>query len=42
MFTKILIASRGESGRQAASAKPRCMVRAAHAGDFDPMEAQHV
>ncbi|MEJ8852549.1 hypothetical protein [Variovorax rhizosphaerae] len=44
MFKKILIANRGESGRKAASAKPKCMVRAARtakcmaraarAGDF--------
>ena len=42
MFTKILIANRGESAREAdASAKPNCMVRAAHAGEF-PAEASHV
>ncbi len=42
MFKKILIANRGDSGRQAAAAKPNCVVRAAHAGEFDPMEATHV
>jgi hypothetical protein len=42
MFKKILIANRGASGRAAAaSAKPKRVVRAAHAGDFDPMEAAH-
>ena len=36
MFKKILIANRGESARAArASAKPHCMVRAAHAGELD-------
>jgi hypothetical protein len=35
MFKKILIADRGESGRTAdVSAKPNCMVREAHAGEF--------
>jgi hypothetical protein len=35
MFKKILIANRGENGRAAAvSAKPNCMVREAHAGEF--------
>ncbi|MEO6746425.1 MAG: hypothetical protein ABIS28_10925 [Caldimonas sp.] len=39
MFTKILIANRGESARAAsASAKPHCLVRAAHEGDFTLME----
>ena len=43
MFTKILIANRGESAREAgASAKPHCVVRAAHAGDFTPMESDRV
>ena len=43
MFKKIMIANRGESGRNAdASAKPNCLVRAAHAGDFDPIEVLHV
>ena len=42
MFTKILIANRGENGREAdASAKPNCLVHAAHAGEF-PAENQHV
>lgn len=43
MFTKILIANRGESGRSAcASAKPNWLMRAAHAGEFTPMELTHV
>ena len=43
MFTKILIANRGESARLArASAQPHCLVREAHAGDFIPMEPTHV
>lgn len=43
MFKKILIANRGENGRGAdVSAKPICMVREAHAGDFGPMEKTDV
>jgi hypothetical protein len=43
MLTKILIANRGESAHAAsASAKPHCLVRAAHAGDFTPKEPAHV
>ena len=43
MFKKILIANWGESGRSAdASAKPHRLVRAAHAGDFTPIEVSHV
>ena len=39
MFTKILIANRGDNGRFAAvAAKPNCMVREAHAGDLTTME----
>ena len=34
-FTKILIANRGDDGREApGAAKPQRMVRAAHAGDL--------
>ena len=36
MFKKIVIANRGDNGRVAA--KPDCMVREAHAGDFEPMD----
>jgi hypothetical protein len=42
MFKKNLIANRGDSGRQAAAAKPNCLVREAHAGDLEPIEVQHV
>ena len=42
MFTKILIANRGENAREAdVSAKPNCLVCAAQAGEF-PAENQHV
>lgn len=41
MFTKILIANRGENRRQAVSAQPDSLVRAAHAGEF-PVETHHV
>ena len=34
MFKKILIANRGDNGRQAVAAQPKRVVRAAHAGDF--------
>ena len=34
MFKKILIANRGDNGRQAVSAKPHCMAREACAGDL--------
>jgi hypothetical protein len=33
-FRKILVANRGDSGRQAVAAKPERLVRAAHAGDL--------
>ena len=41
MFKKILVANRGDNGRKAVAAKPNCLVREAHAGDF-PAEMQHV
>ena len=41
MFKKILIANRGDNGRKAVAAKPNCMLREAHAGDF-PAEHNHV
>jgi hypothetical protein len=41
-FRKILVANRANSGRLAAAAKPKRLVRAAHAGDFDPIETGHV
>jgi hypothetical protein len=42
MFKKILISNRGDNARQAVAAKPKCLVRAAHTGDFDPIEVLHV
>jgi len=42
MFTKILIANRGDQPQSGAAAKLHCMVRAAHTGDFTPMETSHV
>lgn len=42
MVTKILIANRGDQPRSGAAAKLNCRVRVAHAGDFIPMEANHV
>ena len=41
MFKKILIANRGDNGRQAVAAKPNCVVREAHAGEFTA-GAKHV
>ena len=34
MFKKILIANRGDNGRQAVAAQPDCLVRGAHVGEF--------
>ena len=43
MFDKILIANRGESARKSrASAQPHRRARAAHAGEFTPVEVSHV
>ncbi len=42
MFKKILIANRGDNGRQAAAAKPECLLRAAQAGELAPIEVLHV
>ncbi len=41
MFKKILIANRGDNGRKAVAAQPKCLVREARAGDF-PAETHHV
>jgi len=42
MFDKILIANRGDDGREASgAARPHCLVREAQAGDFTA-ETQHV
>jgi hypothetical protein len=43
MFSKILIANRGDNPRAArAAAKPHRRVRAAHAGDLASIEVRHV
>lgn len=42
MFTKILIANRGDQPQSGAAAKLNCMVRVAHAGDCTPMEKTYV
>ena len=43
MFKKILIANRGESGRDVGeSAKPHGLARKAHAGTFTSIEVGHV
>ena len=41
MFEKILIADRGDNGREAVTARPDCMLREAHAGEFTA-EPEHV
>ena len=41
MFSKILIANRGDNGRKTVAAKPNRMVRVAHAGEF-PAEPRRV
>jgi len=41
MFDKILIANRGDNGRQAVAAKPDCVQREALTGDL-PAGAAHV
>ena len=42
MFSKILVAHRGDNGRKAVAAKPNGMLRAAQAGDPASMERTHV
>jgi hypothetical protein len=42
MFSKILIANRGDNVLQAVAAKPDWLVRGAHAGELVPMEESHV
>ena len=43
MFNQRLIAKRGENGRTAdVSAKLNCLMRTAHAGDFNPSGRSHV
>ena len=41
MFKKILIANRGDNGREAVAAKPNCLAREARTGEF-PAETFHV
>jgi len=40
MFSKILIANRGDNGREAVAAQPNCVVREAHSGEI-PAELRH-
>jgi hypothetical protein len=42
MFTKNLIANRGDNSRVAVAAKSDCLLRAAQAGCHASMETQHV
>jgi|APLak6261675998_1056109.scaffolds.fasta_scaffold23057_2 hypothetical protein len=42
MFTKILIANRGDQPQSGAAAKLNCMAHAVRAGDFTPMEKAYV
>jgi len=42
MFTKILIANRGDQPQGGAAAKLNCLEREALAGEFNPMETSHV
>lgn len=42
MFSKILIANRGDQPQSGAAAKPHGMAHAVRAGDFTPMEVVHV
>mgnify|MGYP000895783164 CR=1 FL=1 len=42
MLTKILIANRGDHAAGAFASAKKCLVRAAHAGEFTPMEIRRV
>ena len=42
MFTKILIANRGDQPQSGAAAQLNCLMHAVHAGDFFSMEHSHV
>jgi len=42
MFRKILIANRGDKGRQALAAKPHYMAHEVRAGDLAAIEVLHV
>ncbi len=42
MFTKILIANRGDQPRSGAAAQLHRLMHEVHAGDFTPMEKTYV
>jgi len=42
MFRQILLANRGDAGREAGAAKPKRMARAARAGDLVAIEVKYV
>ena len=42
MFTKILIANRGDQPRSGAAAQLHCLMHEVLAGDFTPMEKAYV
>jgi hypothetical protein len=42
MFSKILIANRGDQPQRGAAAKPNCLAHEVCAGDCTPMEMAHV
>jgi hypothetical protein len=42
MFTKILIANRGDQPHSGAAAQPNCLMHEVHAGDFPSMELTYV
>ncbi|WP_255555742.1 hypothetical protein [Rhodoferax sp. PAMC 29310] len=42
MFTKILIANRGDQPQSGPAAKPHCLTRTACASEFNPMEFNYV
>jgi len=42
MFSKILIANRGDNGQQAVAARPDRRVHAAHTCEFAPVEVANV
>jgi hypothetical protein len=42
MFSKILIANRGDQPQSGEAAKPHCVANVVRAGDLTPMEITHV
>lgn len=42
MFTKVLIANRGDQPQGGAAAKLNCVMHAVHTGDFNAMEQTYV